>query len=355
MEAENDLNSELQAALDERVTAGAPGAILAIDAPKLGLALSGASGLFARDKSRPLRPEDSFRAASVTKAVTAATAVRLASNGRWNLDDPVAPLLPSHLVERLRLLDGLRSVEALTVRRLLSHTSGLPDYFFDERFQARVQAEPNRTWRPEELVEAATEVGQLAFPPGSDFSYGDTGYVLVGLAIERLMDCSLAEAYRLLVFAPLGMDATYLEWHEPPRGGDVSHHYEGARDLLSLNTSFDWAGGGLVTTACDLVRFLRGLFEGVLFDNRWRAELMRWRDGLRWRPDSSARYLRYGLGVGVNLACGEEIIGATGVWGAFAYFWLAGDAAITGTVNLVRADRSALLDAVVCALKKADS
>jgi CubicO group peptidase (beta-lactamase class C family) len=80
-------------------------------------------------------------------------------------------------------------------------------------------------------------------------------------------------------------------------------------------------------------------------------ELTTWRDGLRWPPDSSARYLRYGLGMGVNLACGEEIIGATGVWGAFAYFWPAGGAAIAGTVNLCGADRSTLLDAVVCAIR----
>lgn len=55
--------------------------------------------------------------------------------------------------------------------------------------------------------------------------------------------------------------------------------------------------------------------------------------------------------MGVNLACDEEIIGATGVWGAFAYFWPAGGAAITGTLNLRGADRSMLLDAVVCALR----
>ena len=95
-----------------------------------------------------------------------------------------------------------------------------------------------------------------------------------------------------------------------------------------MNTSFDWAGGGLVTTAGDLVRFLRGLFGGALFDERWLIEMTTWRDGLRWPPDSSARHLRYGLGIGVNLACGEEIIGATGVWGAFAFFWSAGGAAI---------------------------
>lgn len=349
MASETRIALALQAALDDCVAAGSPGAILAIDAPARGLAFSGASGVFVRGGPRPLRPDDPFRAASVTKAVTAATAVRLAAQGHWSLDGPVTPFLPAHVVERLRGLDGLSTVDALTIRRLLSHTSGLPDYFFDERFQARVRAEPGRTWCPEELVEAAVATGRLAFPPGADFSYGDTGYVLVGIAVERLVALPLADAYRSLIFQPLAMHATYLEWHEPPRGSAVSHHYDGDRDLLPMNTSFDWAGGGLVTTAGDLTRFLRGLYRGALFDERWLAELTTWRDRLRWAPDSSARYLRYGLGVGVNVACGEEIVGATGVWGAFAYFWPAGDVAIAGTVNLRGANRSALLDAVVCA------
>jgi D-alanyl-D-alanine carboxypeptidase len=343
---------EVQAALDRCVAAGSPGAIVSIDAPSLGIAFSGASGLFARGQSRPLRPEDPFRAASVTKAVTAATAVRLAAEGRWSLDGPVSAFLPPNIVEALRSLEGLTTLDSLTIRRLLNHTSGIPDYFFDERFQARVRADPNRRWHPAELVEAAVEARRLAFLPGTDFSYGDTGYVLVGLAIERLLDRPLAEAYRSLIFAPLAMDATYLEWHEPPRGSDVSHHYDGDRDLLPLNTSFDWAGGGLVTTAGDLVRFLRGLFGKALFEQRWLGELTAWRSQLRWRADSSARYLRYGLGIGANLACGEEIVGATGVWGAFAYFWPAGDAAIAGTLNLRGADRSPLLDSVICALQK---
>jgi D-alanyl-D-alanine carboxypeptidase len=291
----------------------------------------------------------------VTKAVTAATAVRLAAEGRWDLDRPLTPYLPPYVVALLRELQGLQNVDALTIRRLLDHTSGLPDYFFDDRFQARILADPNRMWRPAELVEAAVEAKRHAFPPGTDFSYGDTGYVLVGLAIERLVDRPLAEAYRSLVFAPLAMDATYLEWHEPPGSSDVSHHYDGDRDLLPMNTSFDWAGGGLVTTAGDLVRFLQGLFGKALFEERWLSEMTTWRNQLRWSPDSSARYLRYGLGIGVNLACGEEIVGATGVWGAFAYFWPAGGAAIAGTLNLRGADRAPLLDSVVCALQKVRS
>jgi D-alanyl-D-alanine carboxypeptidase len=331
MTRETGMALAVQAALDRCVAAGSPGAIVSIDAPSLGIAFSGASGLFARGQSRALRPQDPFRAASVTKAVTAATAVRLAAQGRWCLDSPLRAFLPSNILEVLRSLEGLSTLETLTIRRSLNHTSGIPDYFFDERFQARVRADPNRMWHPPELVEAALKAKRLVFLPGSDFSYGDTGYVLVGLAIEQLTELPLAEAYRSLIFTPLGMDATYLEWHEPARSSDVSHHYDGDRDLLLLNTSFDWAGGGLVTTAADLVRFLRGLFDKALFEQRWLDELTTWRDQLRWSSDSSARYLRYGLGIGANLACGEEIIGATGVWGAFAYYWPAGDAAIAGT------------------------
>lgn len=298
-----------------------------------------------------MRSSDPFRAASVTKAVTAAAAVRLAADGRWSLDDPVTRRLPPDVISLLGRLEDLETVDELTVRRLLSHTSGVPDYFFDERFQERVRAEPGRLWQPEELIAAAVESKRLDFAPGEGFAYGDTGFVLVGLAMQGLVGRALADVYRSLVFDPLRMGSTYLEWHEPRRGGEISHHYDGDRDLQPQNTSYDWAGGGLVTTAGDLTRFLSGLFRGALFDPSWQSEMTRWNERLRWRPDSSARYLRYGLGIGVNPACDEEIIGATGVWGAFAYYWPDGDAAIAGTVNQRGVDRASLLDAAVCALK----
>lgn len=352
MNAQGSVESRLQTALEGCIDAGAPGAILVIDAPRLSFSFSGAAGLFQRGAAQPLRPEDPFRIASVSKAVTAATAVRLAAEGRWDLEDSVASFLPDDLVRRLESLDGLPSLEALTVRRLLNHTSGLPDYFFDEEFQAGVQAEPDRNWRPQELAAAALKRGRLDFAPGTSFAYGDTGYVLVGVAIETVEGCPLSDVYRSLVFVPLGMDATYLEWHEPPRGLAVSHHYDGESDLTSVNTSFDWAGGGLVSTGGDLAKFLRGLFGEALLNERWLGELTSWRDELNWQADSSALYRRYGLGIGTNSACGEEIVGATGVWGAFAYFWPAGDAAITGTVNQRRFNRGGLLDEIVCALRR---
>ena len=149
------------------------------------------------------------------------------------------------------------------------------------------------------------------------------------------------------------MNATFLEWHEPPRAIALSHHFRDGIDLRYHNLSFDWAGGGLVTTARDLVAFLHGLFECRLFGVSWLAEMTHWRRALQWRPRSSARYMAYGLGVGVNLAFGEEIMGATGVWGAFAYYWPRGSAAIAGTLNSVGADRAALMDATIRTLSSA--
>jgi D-alanyl-D-alanine carboxypeptidase len=354
MLAEKEPKDLLEVALQGHIAAGCPGAILEISAPGLGFSFSGAEGLYARNDSRPLRTDNTFRAASVTKAVTATTAVCLAAKRLWNLDDPIVPLLPPRVIGQLRGLKGLNHLDELTLRRLLSHSSGLPDYFFDDQFRAQVRANPTYLWHPEELVEAAVRVGKLLFLPGTDFSYGDTAYVLVGIAIERLLDCRLADAYRSLVFGPLEMGATYLEWREASRGGDLCHHYDGEDDLWGSNLSFDWAGGGLVTTASDLTRFLRGLFGEALFSNRWLAELTNWQARTRWRPHSSARYVRYGLGIGTNIAYGEEIVGATGVWGAFAYYWPAGDATITGTLNLVGADHPSLMDDVIRALEQVD-
>jgi D-alanyl-D-alanine carboxypeptidase len=77
------VSARLQAALEAQVAAGAPGALARIEAPRADLTWGGAAGYLARGKSRALRPDDAFRAASVTKSVTAAVAVRLAHQGRW--------------------------------------------------------------------------------------------------------------------------------------------------------------------------------------------------------------------------------------------------------------------------------
>jgi D-alanyl-D-alanine carboxypeptidase len=233
---------------------------------------AGAAGYLARCSSRALRPDDAFRAASVTKSMTATVAVGLARQGRLALDEPLADQLAPGLLGRWRALDAFPRT---TPRQLLAHTSGLPNYFTDQAFAARLRAEPGRAWRPVELVDHAAAYGTPRFPPGRGFEYCDTGYVVAGILVEQVTGRPLHEVYRELVFDPLGMDRTWLEGHEPARTPEVAHHYPGELDWTAISPTIDWAGGGLVTTAPDLARFVRALWSEQILGSRALDELTR--------------------------------------------------------------------------------
>jgi D-alanyl-D-alanine carboxypeptidase len=337
------VSARLQAALEARVTAGAPGALAWIETPRVGLSWGGSAGYLARGRSRALRPDDAFRAASVTKSVTAVVAVRLAHQGRLALDEPLAGQLAPELLHRWRALDALART---TPRQLLAHTSGLPNYFTDKAFAARLRQEPGRAWRPAELVDHAAAYGTPHFPPGQGFEYSDTGYVVAGILVEQVTGRPLHEVYRELVFGPLGMDTTWLEGHEPARTPDAAHHYSGELDWTTISPTIDWAGGGLVTTAPDLARFVRALWSERIIGSRALDELTRWTPAASFPPGHALRYERYGLGMGTNTVEGVELLGHTGFIGAFAFHAPEYDAVLAGGHNASQVDRWPLVAAL---------
>ncbi len=339
----------LQAALEAQVASGAPGALARIAAPRAGLSWTGATGRLAHGKGRPLRPHDAFRAASITKTVTAVVALVLARQRRLALDEPLADQLDAASIHRWRALNGLART---TPRQLLAHTSGLPDYFHDEAFTARLREEPGRAWRPSELVDHAAAHGSPSFPPGQGFEYSDTGYVVAGILMEQVTGRPLHAVYRELVLDPLGMDATWLEGQEPARARDIAHHYSGGLDMTTISPTIDWAGGGLVTTAPDLARVVRALWSGRIVDSRGLEDLTRWTPGASFPPGHAVRYNRYGLGMGAIVVEGIELIGHTGFIGAFAFHAPEHDAVLVGTHNASRVDRWPLVAALCRELRE---
>jgi D-alanyl-D-alanine carboxypeptidase len=342
--------ARLQAAVEAQVAAGAPGALARIEAPSAGLVWSGAAGYLAHGKSRALRPDDAFRVASVTKSVTAAVTLRLAGEGRLALDAPLSGQLGGELLERWRALDALPRT---TPRQLLAHTSGLPNYFRDETFIAGLRRDPGRAWRPVELVDHAAAHGTPRFSPGRGFEYSDTGYVVIGILVEQVTGRPLHEVYRELVLDPLGMDTTWLEGHEPARDPEPAHHYSDELDWTTISPTIDWAGGGLVTTAPDLARFVRGLWSGGIVDSRLLGDLTHWTPGVSFPPGHALRYERYGLGIGANVVEGVELVGHTGFIGAFAFHAPEYDAVLVGTHNASQVDRWPLVAALCRALREA--
>ena len=342
--------AHLHAALADRVGAGAPGALARLEAPRLRLRWAGAAGRSVRGGGAPLEEDAPFRAASATKTLTAVALLGLAGEGRVGLDQPLGELLPTGLLGRL---SGLGDLPVITPRQLLAHTAGLYDYFHDPAFEARVAANPGRPWGPVELLEHAARHGEPSFPPGEGFGYSDSGYVLAGLTIEHLAEEPLHAVYRARILDPLAMDATYLEGHEPALTGEPAHHYRGDTDLSAVTPTIDWAGGGLVTTAPDLARFVRGLWSGRLLSAELRAEMTRWTPGVRFPPGIAVRYDDYGLGIGRIAVDGVELIGHTGFIGAFAFHAPEYDAVLVGTHNDSSVDRWPLVSALCRELQAA--
>jgi D-alanyl-D-alanine carboxypeptidase len=266
-----EVNLRLQAALDNAVSADSQAGVLGgVSAPLLGIEWNGASSPRGARSQQILLPNQPFRIASITKVFVAAAVFRLVEDHFLGLFDPIAPHLSAATTASLRA--GGYDPHLITVQQLLSHTSGLYDYASDPAFVAAVSASPHKRWTRAEEIDFAIARGKPVGKPGERYAYSDTGYLLLGEAIENVTRQSLPRAVRgLLNFKGLGLASTYFESLEktPPGGLPLAQQYLGATDASGFDPSFDlFGGGGLVSTTADLDRFFRALLQGRVFKHR---------------------------------------------------------------------------------------
>ncbi|MBK9295263.1 MAG: beta-lactamase family protein [Oligoflexia bacterium] len=269
-----DVVTEIQAEMDD-LTAGElpPGMVVWIDAPAYRFA--GASGSANLTDDTPMPPEGAFRIGSITKMFTAVVIMQLAEDGVLTLDDPLALWLP-------QVATQLPYGDQITLRHLLTHTSGLFNVVEHEAYYADLFAEmvvdeeagtvtlPCVQRDPHDTLARYVYGKDAQFEPGAQWRYSNTNYTLLGMVIEAAAEMPLAEAYRTRIYEPLGMASTFLDCYEEPVI-DVVHGYTGSGDAMTdvteLHESVGWSAGGLVSTASDLITFARGLFGGALFDD----------------------------------------------------------------------------------------
>ncbi len=341
----------LQSMVDRAVTDNEliNGAVLFVDAPRLGLRWEGAAGI--AGPGAPMTALHPVRIASNTKTYVAAAVLRLAEEGRLDVDDAIAAHLPDEIVALL-IGDGYRP-EQMTVRHLLTHTSGLYDHSDSQKYGDAIMADPQHRWTRTEQVEAAMAWGQPWGAPGEIYTYCDTGYVLLGAIIEQVSGQPLAAAVRdLLHFDELGLAATWWEDLEPPPDGvpDRAHQFIDSTDTFAFDPSFDlYGGGGLVATVADMARFDRALFSGGVFSDPATGDLMLTTvDGAAARPDADDSALApgaYRMGVWVVEIDGVTAYAHSGFWGTAAVFVPELDLAVAATVNQNKA-KEALWDMV---------
>jgi D-alanyl-D-alanine carboxypeptidase len=301
----------------------APGVVACILGPGLGLDWTGSAGLDRRGGDRPLTAAHTFRIASNTKTYVAAAMFRLEEQGLLDLDDPLARHLPP-AQKALLEADGY-DLSAMTLRQVLGHTSGLFEHPADPRYAAAILADPQHVWTPAEQIEKCVAWGDPVGPPGGQFSYSDTGYVILGGIIERTTGRALGPAVRqLLDFARLGLAATWWEiMEEAPAGaGPRAHQYYGEHDTFTWHPSLDlFGGGGLLTDVDDLARFTRSLLRGEVLRHESSLAAM--------TGDGTATYR---LGLSCTELHGRLAFGHTGFWNTFAFHVPSLDLTVAGCV-----------------------
>jgi D-alanyl-D-alanine carboxypeptidase len=337
---EAPVEARLQALLDEAVENGStPGIMMRVEAPVFDLSFRGVAGVADLATGAALTPDNPVRIASNTKTFLAAATLRLWEEGRLGLDDPLSKHL-SHDHSGVLTADGY-DLDAMTIRHLLTHTSGLYDYADRDLFVQAILADPTHRWTPEEQIGLAMEWGDPYGAPGEVYRYSDTGYVVLGLVLESAYGKPLASVLReLLEFERLGMDDTWLETLEDPPAGasDRAHQYMGELDTYDWDPSLDlYGGGGLVSTADDMAAFMRALFTGGVYRDAATADTMLTTvDGVGQGPDLSGMPMvpgRYRMGVEVRDRGGIALYMHTGFWGTIAAYLPGPDVAISIAVT----------------------
>lgn len=238
--------------------------------------ISATSGTAERGTDRPVPQQGYFRMGSNTKTFVATVMLQLVGEGKVRLNDTVDRWLPG--VVDANGNDGKR----ITVRQLLQHTSGLPDYAEHLPILDEEEFKKHRfdRYAPRELVDMALRKGPL-FEPGKGWSYSNAGYVLVGMIIEKATGHPWSEEVRTRITKPLGLTHTYSAGTRtglPRPHARAYHQFKPGGPLLdSTELSMTWgsSAGDLVTTSDDLTRFWQSLLGGKLLKPAQLREMQR--------------------------------------------------------------------------------
>ncbi|MEU3072685.1 serine hydrolase domain-containing protein [Streptomyces laurentii] len=234
-------------------------------------------------------PKDGqVRAASNTKAFTAVVVLQLVAEKKIDLDAPVDTYLPGLL--RGEGIDGRH----ITIRQLLQHTSGLPEYVD----KGAILKDPRRYYEPRELLDSA--LAQKAhFSPGAKWEYNNTNYLVAGLIIQKVTGRPLGEEVNRRIIDRIGLRHTYfptpgdMAIDEPhPKGYDREAADSPWRDVTELDPSWGWAAGAVISTNSDLNRFYTALLDGDLLPPAQLAQMRTTVPAEEAGPGN-----RYGLGL----------------------------------------------------------
>lgn len=217
-----------------------------------------------------LTADQPFHVASVGKLFTATVIYQLAEEGKIQLDEPILESISPDRLSHLFVYEGVDHKGEVTFAHLLSHTSGIADYFdgpvtSGEKVTTLMRLEPDYVWTPEAMLDVSRDRQVAVSAPGEGYYYSDSGYVLLGLLIEAIEGEAFERVLEKRIFGPLAMHDSALAPSAQAKGVPIADLWldgveYGDKPVLSV----DWAGGGVVSTLEDLLKFSVALHGGEL-------------------------------------------------------------------------------------------
>jgi D-alanyl-D-alanine carboxypeptidase len=217
--------------------------------------------------------ETRYHIASIGKVFTATLVYMLAERNKISITDPLSRYFSPSELDRLFVYRNTDYALQVTVEHLLGHTSGIADYFEGKTFSGKlfiddVLSNPNVHWTPQSLVDFSRENQKAVGIPGKVFNYSDTGYILLGLIIEKVTGKSFGQNLEDEFFLPLEMHDSYLMFYTSPQNSSpqaIEKIWFNDVEISAFESlSCDWAGGGIISTTADLNRFQQALRSGRL-------------------------------------------------------------------------------------------
>lgn len=295
--------------------------------------------------------------ASVGKIFTSVLISMLYEQGEISFEDRMVKYLDQDLVKHLHVYKGIDYTNDIKIKHLLNQTSGLYDNF--RPLLNKVLDDPNFTISPQEAIIWAKTNQKPHFPPGKGFKYTDTNYHLLGLIIEKLTGIPFNEAMKRYIYRPLGMmNSSVLHFSNPldKDTQNLADFYVNKTNITNHKgyAGIDYAGGGVVSTGEDLLRFMKALVSYQLVRKETLDKMM----------NDKAKYgvgIDYGYGImrfkTIPLLMPKifNVWGHAGATGAYLFYHPEMDTYLIGTFNDFSYERKGvkfMLIKVIIQLKK---
>ena len=295
---------QVLSAAQSLVDGGYPAALTAVR-DKDGNTIGAAAGVGNLETGEAPPLDGEVRIGSNTKTFVAVVIMQLVQEGKITLDEPIETYLPGLLKG-----EGIDATK-ITVRQLLQHTSGLPEYTdqigLEDIFQVR-----DIYYSPRDLIDIAL-THPAAFEPGSQFKYTNTNYIVLSLLAEKVTHRPLAEQITQRITEPLGLTHTYYPGPgEEDIRGTHPHGYhrnssaEEWKDITRMDPSWAGGAGAMISTPSELGTFIQATFNGTLLTQDSITEMKK-------TVDTGQPNHGYGLGIfSMPLSCGGEAWGHSG-------------------------------------------